>query len=134
MKVQLLISSVLLGVSSQNFPEVPGLAGWKAAIQAHAAAEGRLAPPQQQHHPAHPVPGFMNWQVQQASVLAAEKRLEEQRLFFKKTKPPPSPPSTLSTSSFASSSTSTNLASSTTTATLPSATTPTSSGLKKLKK
>ena len=49
---------------SYTFPEVPGLAGWKAAIQAHAAAEGRLAPqtpqlggltPQQQ--PPHPVPG-----------------------------------------------------------------------------
>jgi len=75
----------------------------------------------------------MNWQVQQASVLAAEKRLEEQRQFFEKAKTTPSPPSTLSASSFASSSSSSTLASSTTPA-LPSATTPTTSSLKQLQK
>jgi len=66
-------------------------------------------------------------------VLAAEKRLEEQRLLFEKVKTTPSPPSTLSATSFASSSASSTVASSTTTtAALPSATT--TSSLKQLQK
>lgn len=66
-------------------------------------------------------------------MLAAEKRLEEQRLLFEKVKTTPSPPSTLSASSFASSSASSTVASYTTTTTaLPSATT--TSSLKQLQK
>jgi len=61
--------------------------------------------------------------------LAAEKRLEEQRLFFEKARTTPAPRSTLSTSPFASSSTSTTLASSTATS---APTTTSSSSLKQL--
>jgi len=94
MKALLVISSVLTAVSSQtNIQNLPGLDAWRSALEAHAAAEGRLsgitpvipAHPFQGGRPNTPrvpqggrVPGLSQWQVHQMSVLQAERRLENQ--------------------------------------------------------
>merc|ERR1740119_51661 len=85
MKVHILLSSVLLAgsASCQSVPSVPGLAGWRSALAAHARAEGILTgstPPPP--FAGGNIPGLPQWQAHQASVLAAERRLEEQRFLL----------------------------------------------------
>jgi len=89
MKVVPLLSSVLLTVASQSFLNVPGIDDWQRALDAHAAAEGRLAgiteqpaqlssqfPQQLPSQLPQQLSGLPAWKRHQASVLAAERALE----------------------------------------------------------